>query len=576
MTALLLLLALVAQDDDLKSVTILKQDRAAYVPALKAFKDAETLLATDAAAAIEKCSGIIDDKNLKDANREVKIRLQNSDGSYGDWVTFVPFQLRGRARLARATALGKTARDEAVKLARDAVADFEESIKRGANSGKAHLAEANKLLSTLAAADDPRVAEARTIMDELRGSKLGPDAMLKRLAEVEAKIKDTPFESEFKLLRESAERKKSEERRLALEKSIQQLRDFADTKPDPDELIKRCDALAETMKGSPLEGQWKMIRDGAVADRVDRLRTAWSTACDEGRFRSALKIMMAGDFLTDDAKNAFRERTAERCNRYVDAALLKFQRALRDTLEDAVVQLPKCDFDATFPLPDAAELIATSPSLDWCRATRTLLEKLREPAKADLLPALKSLSDAAASAPDAKYGAPLDAFALDLARRRLDTLTDNVTAAAADARMRRRREAEQIVAVLPRAKLSAYLDRFPIDVARIDELAAALSDPKEVCGDSPMAALDRIEAELRRIRGEAARLSVESRRRLGTVLIVVASTRSLLAGRSSAETTKLDEVREAGRLAWDAGGIDAEILKKFSPKIAAIADAVKP
>jgi hypothetical protein len=605
---LLIVAALLAQEaDELKNVTILKAEKVVYLSAMNTYKDAEKLLESDPGACAEKCSTILDGTDVRDGAREVMLRIQKNDGSYGEFERFTPYQLRGRARLARAQALAGKTRDEAIKFAQDAIGDLDESIKRGAKSSRPHRETAEKLVASLKEGPkkDPRVEKAEQLMAALRlfvETKPAADAILKKCDEIAAEIKETPSEPEFRLIRERAERQKAEERRSVVEKALEELRKFAATKPDPTELIRRCDAFAKQHPGVEGSAEVALMREAAAGERLDAWRAAWSAHCDEGRFASARKHVEGGSFLAEADRAKYAEQTASRCGRFADLAADRFVRALRETLQpdDALAPLLRTELEA---LPEAAELIVENARLDWCRTCRAALDRLRQgaPKAVEALGALAAV--AAAAVPlggegENKMVVPIESLAFDIARRRLDLLVTDVSAATPAERRSRQAEAVEVVKAFaefaaklePIAKSHAFIAahrkrteelmaRFPIDPARIDEIAGELDrgDDKGVFGASPVEALEALSKELARIdRTEGTRLSKESRLTLVTCQLVASAMRRLFAGEKVAEAAKADDVREAGRRAWELGAPSPAILDRCSPKIQEIARLTKP
>ena len=121
--------------------------------------------------------------------------------------------------------------------------------------------------------------------------------------------------------------------------------------------------------------------------------------------------------------------------------------------------------------------------------------------------------------------------------------------------------------------LEAALDRFPVDVAEIDEIGAKIASLED---DAPLVALDMHENRLKQIlKKEAARLTRESKQKPGTWLLIAAATRHLLAGAKPAEVAKREEVREYAKVAAEVGGPIADAVRKAGPKVAKVIELAR-
>src|SRR6185436_11453088 len=319
-----LLLAGRAQDDaDAKQVTIPKQERSSYVPAVQKYRDAEAAL-TDPLECAKRCTEMLEDKSVREAHRDALLRIQNTDGSYGDWILFAPFQLRGRAHLARAEALAPRDRREAAAQAQLAAVDLDESFRRGVKSSEAPLARARRLAL------------------QLKDAEPAPN---ERLAEAE--------------------------RRLV------EIRKLRDQKAPPPNVLERCESAAEVVKGSAYEGEWGLIRDTSFLAH-------WSGLADAGRFRSArAAVATYGGFLAAAARRDVLEKIDERSRE----AARRFHADLRELLPDqdtwaAFVRVPSSEIERRLSLPEAGELDGVDGGLLWARRCRERLLSVR--ATADL------------------------------------------------------------------------------------------------------------------------------------------------------------------------------------------------
>jgi hypothetical protein len=112
-------------------------------------KDAEPLIDSEPRTVVEKLDPIINNPKLQ-KHIESRARMAEPTGGYGDYFSFLPYQFRGRARMN----LAKTAADPeiALKLAQGAVADLEESVRRGVAPSEEFLKTAKAELEKAKAA----------------------------------------------------------------------------------------------------------------------------------------------------------------------------------------------------------------------------------------------------------------------------------------------------------------------------------------------------------------------------------------------------------------------------------------
>jgi hypothetical protein len=198
----LLLLSVLAQANK----TVDRLEKNVYYEPVRDCRIAEELIESDPRGAIEKLDPIIANPKLT-RNIEARVRIQEGAAQFSDYSLFLPFQFRGRARLGLAR---KTADPEAaLRLAQGAVADLEESVRRGVAPSEEHLKAAKAEVERLKAAaavkppdpglpvkEDPaaklrvslvplltanRFKSARAVVD--RDGKDVPDAERKQIAE---------------------------------------------------------------------------------------------------------------------------------------------------------------------------------------------------------------------------------------------------------------------------------------------------------------------------------------------------------------------------------------------------------
>jgi len=530
-----LLLAGRAQDDaDAKQVTIPKQERSSYVPAVQKYRDAEAAL-TDPLECAKRCTEMLEDKSVREAHRDALLRIQNTDGSYGDWILFAPFQLRGRAHLARAEALAPRDRREATAQALQAVTDLDESFRRGVKSSEPLLARARKLaLQLTEPVPNERLAEA--------------------------------------------------ERRLV------EIRKLRDQKSPPAAVLERCESAADVVKGSAYEGEWGLIRDTFFLAH-------WSGLADAGRFRAArAAVATHGGFLgaagRKDVLDKIDERSREAARRF--HAELRGLLPDQDTWA-AFVRVPSAEIERRLSLPEAGELDGVDGGLLWARRCRERLLPLR--ASADLAVAADLCVEAAAQVPDGENRAfaALEALVFDLALGRLERNLSGALAEEPEGLGRRRDEARRVVEAFEKfalrfekepppavtkhlAQVRAMPDRLPLDPGRLDEIGRRLldpADPKGLWGRAPDLALE-VENELSELdRSQGARLSRSSRRKLCTYLLVSRIARLLLAGGRTEDLARSEELKTLNRKLDLDGGPLPDVMKVVSPRVRAVLDRLK-
>ncbi len=186
MLLLILLAALGADDPDhLAEVRVYKQNRSTYIRLINKVRDAEQLLATDPAASAEKCTEVIDSHDIDDSNKEARIRIEYAKGGWGDWTVILPYQIRGRARYARAQVVGQDSRIDAADLARKAVDDLKKSLSLGADSSRPFLTQAEDLLRKL------QTPVAPPVVKETKPPAQTPDVTTRQLSDqLEAMMKE--------------------------------------------------------------------------------------------------------------------------------------------------------------------------------------------------------------------------------------------------------------------------------------------------------------------------------------------------------------------------------------------------
>lgn len=541
--ALLLLAGSVQEEADCKSFIIPKQERSAYVPALQKFREAEAALA-DPPECIRRCTELIEDKGVRDAHRDARLKIQNTDGSYGDWALFAPHQLRGRAHLTRAEALAASDRREAARQAQLAVADLEESQRRGLKSSEEALGRARKLHASLKESDAP-----------------------------------------------------PNERHVEAKRRLEELRTLRDQKGPPEALLDRCASAAAIFQETPYEEAWRSLR-------ADAFKAAWSGPAGAARFRTArASVSKLGGFLTEAERKKVLDEIAAARRSFVADAIRSHHAQLRELLPDqetwpAFVRVPAAEIGQRLALPEPEELDGEPEEMARLRSCRDRLLRARgtdvpaAPIEAFLetLGVLARTSVEAAG--DPRAFPPLEALVRDLATRRLERCLPGASAEEPEGLAVRRSEVRRIIdamesfaadlgrggAALPPKHLDqirSYADRLPIDPPRLDEIGRGLldpSDPKGLWGRSLDLARD-YEAELSKL--DPARLSKAARRKRGTYLLVAGVARLLLSGKSAADVARLEELRTLARKLQADGGPPAEVMALVSPRVRTVVDLLK-
>jgi len=526
------------QDEKDHKVLILKQERSTYVPAVEKFREAEKLMKSDPLECARLCGKLLENESIKADHWDSMIRIQNTDGSYGDWALFAPYQLRGRVLLERAQALGSTDRREAAKQARLAVIDLDESVRRGLKSSGEFLDRAKKLSEQLKGADET-----------------------------------------------SNERNAEAERRLA------EIRKLVEQKATPESVLDKCAAAEGAVKDTPYSVEWRILRKEA-------LKARYGAHADDGKYRSArIAIATLGGFLTEVER---KEALAEIERKSHDRAL-QFHSGLCRLLDNktwaAFVATSDAEIERLLALPPADEMDAADAELTWARHCRQELIRIRTSPVGTLDEYLAVLTrtstlwvEAAGQVREPAFSA-LEALLQDLAVVRLERNIAGASTEESEGLARRRDEVQRIIKVVePFAlqvkkdhpfitKLRSYPERLPVDLPRIDEIGRELFDPansKGLWGRSLDLTRD-YETELGELeRAKGSRLSRGARRKLGTCLLVSEIARRLLSGARTEDLVQSDELKTRARKLAADGGPLPDMMNAVSPRIREVVDRLKP
>lgn len=388
------LLLLGPAQDSLESVTVPKAERAKYLPLVNQYREALRQLEEDPSAAIDACTGIIGKEGINRDYLEVRIRFENPGGGYTPFETFLPYQVRGRARLARARAISAQDRAAAVPMADGAVADLQHSVNRGAASSREHLEKAQELARGLKAAPPPlerpaasspadqaireldalanavpapapetviqecdrrfeavkgtpREAEWRRIRQNAAALKAisalravdaktprDPAAVIEMCDRVAADVKGSLFENEWSGIRKGAERDVREGINKSADALVGQLRELLTREADPEEILKACDAAAPRLKELGREADLQPVRSAALEARRRRFRERWNEHCSAGRFRTASKMLDEASWLEEKERDELRAQAQARCAQAIAGGLDRFLRGLRAVIQE--------------------------------------------------------------------------------------------------------------------------------------------------------------------------------------------------------------------------------------------------
>jgi len=119
--AAVLLPALAPQDPR----TVVRTEKSEYNAALAKYKEAEGMMESDPLGAIDRLGEIISNPKLRAI--ECLIRIEQRPAEYSDPYPFLPYQLRGTARVNQSK---KLAGDAARRMMAAAIEDYGESVKR--------------------------------------------------------------------------------------------------------------------------------------------------------------------------------------------------------------------------------------------------------------------------------------------------------------------------------------------------------------------------------------------------------------------------------------------------------------
>ncbi|HYE98070.1 MAG TPA: hypothetical protein VEJ18_04120 [Planctomycetota bacterium] len=149
--------------------TAFRTEKSDYLQAVKECQAAEALIESDPRGAIERLDYVVGNARLKKI--ECRLRIEERPSEYTAWYDFLPYQYRGRARLALAK---KSEPEAALKLVAGAIQDLEESVARKIAASRPLLESAKaeqarlKALATVAPSGPARPDPAAAVRSGLQ------------------------------------------------------------------------------------------------------------------------------------------------------------------------------------------------------------------------------------------------------------------------------------------------------------------------------------------------------------------------------------------------------------------------
>jgi hypothetical protein len=402
--AALLLPALAPQD----TRTVVRTEKSEYNAALAKYKEAEGLIESDPLGAIDRLGEILSNSKLRQI--ECILKIEQRPAEYSDPYPFLPYQLRGTARVNQSK---KLTGDAARKMMAAAIEDYGESVKRNVGpsgdllkAAQARLGKLNDDVGTpsLPAKVDPvvkfrerwdpllrdgRYRTARALLDK-EGQELTDEQRKGFVATVEQQCRDylvkevSDFRPRFiNALNLGLETKTSDEFDLtfalpapaelitsnpAIEWARQYLPAFRDVqaqKAPPHSLV--AAALASAPLEERFENPWFKAIENAV---FQSLRTAISMETDRAR-DAAKEDREKARGLSEGYLGVWKGMTSKLDPKFVERHrfLAEHERTLVKLLEGFPMEL--ADLEKIDPALDAA-FSAENPDAELSRIEETL------------------------------------------------------------------------------------------------------------------------------------------------------------------------------------------------------------
>jgi len=186
-----------------------RSEKSDYNTAVAKYKEAEALVETDPLGAIDKFTEII--SNPKIRLIEVILKIEQRPAEYTDPYPFLPYQLRGTARVNQSK---KLSGDAAQRLMTGAIEDYTESVKRNVS----------------ASADLLKAAQARlTKLKEDTGNPLPPvkaDPVVKFREKWDPLLRDGRYKTARALVDKEGQELTDDQRKTFVASAEQQCRDY--------------------------------------------------------------------------------------------------------------------------------------------------------------------------------------------------------------------------------------------------------------------------------------------------------------------------------------------------------------
>jgi hypothetical protein len=325
-------------------------------------------------------------------------------------------------------------------------------------------------------------------------------------------------------------------------------------------------------------------------DPLLKFRAAWDPLLQDNRFKSARTLINSdGKALTDEQQKNFAQTVEKRCQDFLVAGVASLRPKFIGALRNGVGTLTPEEFDLAFALPSSEELLVSHPVIDWLRNHLPTLRDLQ----AGKVPG-HALATAAVEA------VPLEERLVNPWFQAVENVVFDSLRAAISAEVETSRNAPQADREKSRSRVQALLAQWKMLLGKLDakfverhhfvtdhedqllklpdgfpgEIAELERSEKELDAlfgaDAHEAELVRIERELE---AHESRTNVtrESRGRLATARIVVATLRGLLAGKS--EEALVGELGGWRQKLRDAGG--AVEPAKYGPRVAKVFEGLR-
>jgi hypothetical protein len=344
------------------------------------------------------------------------------------------------------------------------------------------------------------------------------------------------------------------------------------------EILQKAEARLEELRKEP----------PPETGNEEAFRKEWQALIESGRFAAAERHIESGsEILPDEERVDLISETRRRCRDFQEAATERFLVSLsRVRRPKDLTDLKPEEFDLLYALPDPGELVETTPSYGWCSALKPTLRKLGDgEEKLDVL--LKHAIDSISLADEGenRWFLAVESLAFEIVRNGIERRATKAKDARAEDReilllgaqtlgqqwrtfARRVRSAGRdrkgFPGTVPDRDVKALIGLFPRDAEGLSELVEAL----DACFDAkdPERAFLEIERSLTKHAEAWDRLTLESRRKIVTVMVIAASLRGSLEGKTA-------EAIAASLQGWKERAREVGILPeadRYGPKVAGV------